>query len=68
MRAARRGLETQLQSLTANTVEFLRREQGLILHGDGLPAAAAPSWRVGPYWSWSPGSTTRRTSGGSQAS
>ena len=37
MSAARRGLETQLQSLTTNTVEFLRREQGLILHGDGLP-------------------------------
>jgi uncharacterized membrane-anchored protein len=37
MLAARRGLETQLQSLTTNTVEFLRREQGLILHGDGLP-------------------------------
>ena len=37
MSAARRGLETQLQSFTTNTVEFLRREQGMILHGDGLP-------------------------------
>lgn len=41
MAAARRGLETQLQSFTANTVEFLRREQGLILHGDGLPTLRA---------------------------
>jgi uncharacterized membrane-anchored protein len=35
---AREGLTTQLQSLTANTTEFLRREQDLLLHGKGVPA------------------------------
>lgn len=37
MGEARQGLETQLRSFTANTVEFLRREQALILHGEGAP-------------------------------
>ena len=37
MTAAQRGLESQLQSFTANTVEFLRREQALMLHGEGIP-------------------------------
>ncbi len=34
---AREGLSTQLQSFTHNTVEFLRREQDLLLHGRGFP-------------------------------
>jgi uncharacterized membrane-anchored protein len=34
---AREGLTTQLQSLTHNTTEFLRREQDLLLHGKGVP-------------------------------
>ncbi|HET7734657.1 MAG TPA: putative cytokinetic ring protein SteA [Nocardioidaceae bacterium] len=41
MRLARGGLSTQLQSLTHNTTEFLRREQGLLLHGQGVPRLAA---------------------------
>jgi uncharacterized membrane-anchored protein len=34
---ARGGLATQLQSFTHNTTEFLRREQDLLLHGQGVP-------------------------------
>lgn len=34
---ARGGLSTQLQSFTHNTTEFLRREQDLLLHGEGAP-------------------------------
>ena len=34
---ARSGLSTQLQSFTHNTTEFLRREQELLLHGQGVP-------------------------------
>lgn len=37
MEAARGGLSTQLQSFTHNTTEFLRREQDLLLHGQGAP-------------------------------
>jgi uncharacterized membrane-anchored protein len=37
MSAARGGLSTQLQSFTHNTTEFLRREQDLLLHGQGVP-------------------------------
>ena len=37
MESARSGLETQLQSFTHNTTEFLRREQELLLHGQGAP-------------------------------
>jgi uncharacterized membrane-anchored protein len=37
MDRAREGLATQLQSFTHNTTEFLRREQDLLLHGQGLP-------------------------------
>jgi uncharacterized membrane-anchored protein len=37
MNEARSGLATQLQSFTHNTTEFLRREQDLLLHGQGLP-------------------------------
>ncbi|HYO38570.1 MAG TPA: putative cytokinetic ring protein SteA [Nocardioidaceae bacterium] len=42
MQDARGGLSTQLQSLTHNTTEFLRREQGLLLHGQGLPHTTTP--------------------------
>jgi uncharacterized membrane-anchored protein len=38
MEEARGGLSTQLQSFTHNTTEFLRREQDLLLHGQGAPA------------------------------
>ena len=34
---ARGGLSAQLLSLTHNTTELLRREQDLLLHGDGVP-------------------------------
>jgi uncharacterized membrane-anchored protein len=37
MEQARTGLSSQLQSFTHNTTEFLRREQDLLLHGDGVP-------------------------------
>jgi len=37
MEEARGGLSTQLQSFTHNTTEFLRREQDLLLHGEGAP-------------------------------
>ena len=37
MDQARSGLATQLQSFTHNTTEFLRREQDLLLHGQGVP-------------------------------
>jgi uncharacterized membrane-anchored protein len=37
MDEARSGLSTQLQSFTHNTTEFLRREQELLLHGQGVP-------------------------------
>ena len=37
MSDARGGLSTQLQSFTHNTTEFLRREQDLLLHGQGVP-------------------------------
>jgi len=38
---ARGGLSTQLQSFTHNTTEFLRREQDLLLHGQGAPTVKA---------------------------
>jgi uncharacterized membrane-anchored protein len=34
---AHTGLGTQLHSLTHNSVEFLRREEALLLHGEGVP-------------------------------
>jgi uncharacterized membrane-anchored protein len=34
---ARAGLTSQLQSFTHNTTEFLRREQELLLQGEGIP-------------------------------
>ena len=37
MEQARGGLATQLESFTHNTTEFLRREQDLLLHGQGVP-------------------------------
>jgi uncharacterized membrane-anchored protein len=38
MERARSGLVTQLQTFTHNSTEFLRREDALLLHGEGLPA------------------------------
>jgi uncharacterized membrane-anchored protein len=35
--AAQGGLATQLQTLTHSSAEFLRREEALLLHGQGLP-------------------------------
>ncbi|GAA1479553.1 putative cytokinetic ring protein SteA [Nocardioides aestuarii] len=37
MGAARSGLGAQMQSFTHNSVELLRREEGLLIHGEGLP-------------------------------
>lgn len=37
LEVARDGLSSQLLSLTHNTAEFLRREQDLLLHGEGVP-------------------------------
>lgn len=37
MDQARSGLSSQLESFTHNTTEFLRREQDLLLHGQGAP-------------------------------
>lgn len=34
---ARQGMASQMESLTHNTMEFLRREQDLLLHDQGLP-------------------------------
>jgi uncharacterized membrane-anchored protein len=42
MDEARGGLSTQLQSFTHNTTEFLRREQDLLLHGQGAPDLRVP--------------------------
>lgn len=35
--SARSGLSTQLTSFTHNSTEFLRREEALLLHGEGIP-------------------------------
>jgi uncharacterized membrane-anchored protein len=35
--AAESGLTTQLHTLTHNSAEFLRREEALVLHGEGVP-------------------------------
>ncbi len=37
MDQARTGLATQLESFTHSTTEYLRREQELLLHGQGVP-------------------------------
>lgn len=37
---ARTGLTHQLESFTHNSTEFLRREQEVLLHGEGVPALA----------------------------
>jgi uncharacterized membrane-anchored protein len=42
MEQARAGLSSQLQSFTHNTTEFLRREQDLLLHGEGIPSLRTP--------------------------
>ena len=42
MDEARGGLSTQLQSFTHNTTEFLRREQDLLLNGQGAPQVSTP--------------------------
>ncbi|GAB2863993.1 putative cytokinetic ring protein SteA [Nocardioides pacificus] len=40
MESARAGLGTQLESFTHNSTAFLRREQDLLLHGEGVPRLA----------------------------
>ncbi|WP_122817360.1 putative cytokinetic ring protein SteA [Nocardioides pantholopis] len=40
MAQARLGLTAQLESFTRNSVELLRREEGLLLHGQGMPTPA----------------------------
>jgi uncharacterized membrane-anchored protein len=39
---AREQMAVQLETLTLNSAEFLRREQDLLLHGRGLPALSVP--------------------------
>jgi len=39
---ARSGLSTQLESFTANTMEYLRRERDLLLDGVGVPEIHTP--------------------------
>ncbi len=41
MEEARSGLVTQLESFTYSTTEYLRREQELLLHGQGIPEVRA---------------------------
>lgn len=41
MARAREGMSSQLESFTHNSTEFLRREEGLLLHGLGLPEPAS---------------------------
>ncbi len=41
MAQARAGLATQLESFTHTTTEYLRREQELLLHGQGIPEVEA---------------------------
>jgi uncharacterized membrane-anchored protein len=41
MTQARTGLVTQLETFTHNSSEFLRREEGLLLHGEGLPTGGS---------------------------
>lgn len=41
MTQARSGLVTQLETFTHNSSEFLRREEGLLLHGEGLPVGGS---------------------------
>jgi len=38
---ARSGLATQLETFTHNSSEFLRREEALLLHGEGLPSGGS---------------------------
>jgi uncharacterized membrane-anchored protein len=40
MDLARAGMGSQLETFTHNSTEFLRREEGLLLHGLGLPETA----------------------------
>jgi uncharacterized membrane-anchored protein len=40
MTQARLGMGSQLETFTHNSTEFLRREEGLLLHGLGLPETA----------------------------
>jgi uncharacterized membrane-anchored protein len=40
LESARTGLQSQLESFTHNSTEFLRREQDLLLHGRGVPRTA----------------------------
>ena len=41
MTAARSGLSSQLETFTHNSSEFLRREEALLLHGEGLPSGGS---------------------------
>ena len=42
MEAAKDGVASQLEAFSANAVEHLRRERGLLLDGEGLPEIATP--------------------------
>jgi len=59
MAQARAGMGSQLETFTHNSTEFLRREEGLLLHGLGLPETAT---RIAgrPVVVVAPGSGSRR--------
>ena len=68
MDEARSGLSTQLQSFAHNTTEFLRREQDLLLHGQGVPELAHPHRRPAGRRGGRAATTTARTCAGCAAS
>jgi uncharacterized membrane-anchored protein len=43
MTEARAGMATQLQTIAHTSTELIRREQGVLLHGVGLPTLSAPT-------------------------
>jgi uncharacterized membrane-anchored protein len=59
MAQARAGMGSQLATFTHNSTEFLRREEGLLLHGLGLPEPATRIARR-PVVVVVPGSRSRR--------
>jgi uncharacterized membrane-anchored protein len=59
MAQARAGMGSQLETFTHNSTEFLRREEGLLLHGLGLPEPATRIARR-PVVVVVPGSRSRR--------
>ena len=42
MEASKDGMASQLEAFSANAIEHLRRERGLLLDGEGVPAISTP--------------------------